>query len=66
MQIDLEAIEKTCNEIWDLTTQLRELATTARRSDGLSLTGGQKKLLKDEFSNIKKELKKEVDNILKD
>jgi|GEM_PF-5669999 len=60
MQIDLEAIEGICNDIWSLTTQLRELAITARRSDGLSLTGGQKKLLKDEFLRITDELEAKI------
>ena len=58
--IDLEAVEQICEEIWSLTTQVRELAVTARRSDKLSLTSKQKKLLKDEFLRIKNEVDAKV------
>lgn len=60
MAIDLEGIEGICNDIWGLTTELRQLAITTRRSEKLSLTGGQKKLLKDEFLRIKDELDAKV------
>lgn len=60
MQIDLEGIEQICNDIWGLTTELRQLAITARRSDGLGLTGGQKKLLKDEFLKVKDQLEAKI------
>ena len=65
MAIDLEAIEQICNDIWGLTTQLRELAITARRSEGLSLSGEQKKLLKNEFLRIKDELEAKVKELPK-
>ena len=60
MKIDLEGIEQICNDIWSLTTQVRDLVITTRRSDKLSLTGKQKKLLKDEFLRIKDELEAKV------
>lgn len=65
MQIDLEAIEGICNDIWGLTSELRQLTVTARRSEGLSLTGGQKKLLNDEFLRVKDELEAKVKELPK-
>lgn len=63
MQIDLEGIEEVCKDIWSHTTRLRELVTTVRRSDGLNLTGGQKKLLKDEFLRVKDQLQANVNEL---
>lgn len=65
MQIDLEAIEQICNDIWGLTTQLRELAITARRSSKLDLTAGQKKQLRSEFLRIKDELEAKIKELPK-
>ena len=65
MKIDPEAIEQISHELWGLTTQLRELVVTVRRSDKLSLTSKQKKLLKDEFLRIKDELEAKVKELPK-
>ena len=64
MQMDLEKIEQKCNRVWGLTTELRELVVTAKKSEILDLSGEQKQSLKDAFMEVKKELKTEVDNIL--
>jgi len=65
MKIDLEGIERICEEIWSLTTQVRDLVITARGSDNLKLTDKQKKLLKDEFLRIKDELEAKIKELPK-
>lgn len=63
MKIDAEKIEQICEEIWELTTQLRNLTVAARESDRLSLTNKQKKLLKDELLNVKQQLEAKVQEL---
>lgn len=52
MQIDVDGIEKDCNELWSLVTELRELAVTAKSSAVFKLTTDQERAVKKEFLSI--------------
>lgn len=63
MQIDIVGIEKDCNELWSLVTELRELAITAKRSAVFKLTAEQKKLVKEEFLNVTKRIQDKIKEV---
>ena len=63
MQIDIVTIEKDCDELWSLVTELRELAITAKRSAVFKLTTEQKKSVRQEFLNIIKRVQDKIKEV---
>lgn len=63
MQIDIVKIEKDCDELWSLVTELRELAITAKRSAVFKLTANQKKLVREQFLNITKRIQDKIKEV---
>lgn len=63
MQIDVAGIEKDCEELWSLVTELRELAITVKCSAVFKLTTDQEKAVRKQLLNITKRIRNKTKKV---